>query len=163
MRKTQSLYRIAFVCGMGMLLFACSSKEKKTETAVEPSAPATAEVTPPPAPVNELQMAHFAFNSDRLSRDARKALKFDASWLKKHPSDKVEIQGHCDERGTATYNMKLGEKRAKAVKAYLAAHGVKKSRMKVVSFGFDRPIDTGHNEDAWAKNRRAEPVVTPGS
>ena len=129
---------------------------------MEPSAKpvtqtAPTNVTPPPE--SDLQIAHFALDSSRLSKDARKALKADAAWLKKNPSGKVEVQGHCDERGSSKYNMKLGEKRARATKRYLVKLGVKAPRLKVVSYGFDKPLNPGHNEEAWAQNRRAAFVM----
>ncbi len=76
-------------------------------------------------------------------------------------NSKVVIEGHCDERGTAEYNMALGQRRAQETKKYLVNLGIKESRIKTISYGEERPLDPGHNEDAWAKNRRAHFVVTP--
>jgi peptidoglycan-associated lipoprotein len=79
--------------------------------------------------------------------------------MKKHPNAKLQIEGHCDERGTAEYNMALGERRATAVMTYLGSLGVPKAALSTVSFGKEKPLDPGHNEGAWAKNRRAHFVL----
>ncbi|MFC1475126.1 OmpA family protein, partial [Candidatus Zixiibacteriota bacterium] len=72
------------------------------------------------------------------------------------PDAIIKIEGHCDERGTVEYNLSLGEKRAKAMMDYLTGLGVAESRLSIISYGKERPVDTGSNEDAWAKNRRGE-------
>jgi len=77
-----------------------------------------------------------------------------ADYLKKHPKAKLQIEGHCDERGTAEYNMALGDRRATAVMTYLVSLGVSKAALSTVSFGKEKPLDPGHDEEAWAKNRR---------
>ncbi len=79
--------------------------------------------------------------------------------MKKNPGAKLLIEGHCDERGTAEYNMALGERRATAVKNYLVSLGVPKAALSTVSFGKEKPLDPGHDEEAWAKNRRAHFVL----
>ena len=83
-----------------------------------------------------------------------------AEVLKKNTTWAVTIEGHCDERGTAEYNLALGERRASAVKAYLASLGIAADRMKTVSYGKEFPFDTGHTEEAWGKNRRGHFVIT---
>ena len=104
---------------------------------------------------------HFAFDSDKLSSDDIKALDVQAAYLGSSLgiNQKLVINGHTDERGTRTYNLALGERRAKAVKNYLVLKGVSPSRIEVVSFGFEKPVDPAHTEAAWAKNRRA--VIRP--
>jgi peptidoglycan-associated lipoprotein len=103
----------------------------------------------------DLRIVYFAFDSYALTGDARGALKGNADWLKANPSARVQIEGHCDERGTTEYNMALGDRRANAVKGYLSKLGVDKSRMETISYGEERPSDPGHDEAGWAKNRRA--------
>lgn len=78
-----------------------------------------------------------------------------ANWLKKHKDIKIVVEGHCDERGTIEYNLVLGQKRAEAVKDYLVKLGIEEKRIKTISYGKEMPVDPGHTEEAWAKNRRA--------
>jgi len=98
---------------------------------------------------------HFDFDKADLTAEGKKACQSVAEYMKKSPKAKVLIEGHCDERGTAEYNLALGERRAVAVKNYLVSLGVPKGALSTVSFGKERPLDPGHTEEAWAKNRRA--------
>ena len=99
---------------------------------------------------------HFAFDSSELSKKSQDVLKSKAKILKKNPELNMVIAGHCDERGTDEYNMALGERRARAAYEYLILLGVDADRMDLVSYGEERPIAEGHNEEAWSKNRRDE-------
>lgn len=99
---------------------------------------------------------HFAFDSSELSNQAQDILKAKAKILKNNPDLNIKIAGHCDERGTDEYNMALGERRARAAYEYLILLGVDADRMNLVSYGEERPLVEGHNEEAWAKNRRDE-------
>ena len=90
----------------------------------------------------------------------QQALNADADILKKYPGWTITIEGHCDERGTAEYNLALGERRALAAKTYLVSLGIPADRLRTVSYGKEFPFDPGHSEDAWSKNRRAHFVVT---
>ena len=101
----------------------------------------------------------FDFDSSVLGTDAQGQLKQNAAWLLGNPAKRVLIEGHCDSRGTAEYNLALGERRSESAKEYLVKLGVPSSRLETVSFGGERPFDPGQNEDAWAKNRRAHFVV----
>jgi peptidoglycan-associated lipoprotein len=94
-----------------------------------------------------------------LKEDGRKTSQAVADYLKKNPRAKIQIEGHCDERGTSEYNMALGERRATAVMNYLVSLGVSKGALSTVSFGKEKPLDPGHDEGAWAKNRRAHFVL----
>lgn len=98
----------------------------------------------------------FAFDSATLSPMAQEILKRKSAWLNDNPGVFVTIEGHTDERGTAEYNMALGERRAESARAFLVDLGVSSSRLSTVSFGEERPLDPGSNEEAWAKNRRAQ-------
>jgi peptidoglycan-associated lipoprotein len=107
-----------------------------------------------------LQTIHFGFDSATLDSSAKGILKSNAGVLKDKQSVKIQVEGHCDERGGIQYNIALGERRANATRAYLIEHGVKADRITVVSYGKEKPIDSGHDEDAWAKNRRANFRIT---
>jgi len=107
-----------------------------------------------------MRPAFFEYDSAELSADARAALDANAAVLKKYPTWAVTIEGHCDERGTAEYNLALGERRAVAAQAYLASLGIAADRLKTVSYGKEFPFDPGHDEAAYAKNRRAHFVIT---
>lgn len=102
----------------------------------------------------------FNFDSANLSETARATLKANAEWLKANPSARVQIEGHCDERGTAEYNMALGAKRAQAAMDYLSTLGVAANRLSTISYGEEIPVCKEHNEDCWAKNRRARFVTS---
>ena len=107
-----------------------------------------------------LKPVFYEFDSSEITPDGRGVLDADAALLKKNTSWAVTIEGHCDERGTAEYNLALGERRAVAARAYLVSLGVPADRLRTVSYGKEFPFDPGHEESAWAKNRRAHFVVT---
>lgn len=132
-------------------LLAASCSAKSNQSAVT-SAPAQQEIKQ----VEGQQIVFFDYNSAKLNADASEVLDSKVlPELKKSASLKITVEGHCDERGSVAYNVKLGKKRAEAVKSYLVKNGVKSSAIKTVSYGKSRPLDFGHNEEAWAKNRRA--------
>jgi len=106
------------------------------------------------------QPVFFGLDSYEVDGTAQQALNTNAGILKKFPSWIITIEGHCDERGTAEYNLALGEKRALAAKTYLVSLGVPADRVRTVSYGKEFPFDPGHDEGAWSKNRRAHFVVT---
>ena len=101
----------------------------------------------------------FGFDSSQLSADAMATLDRQAAFLNAKPAYRVKIEGHADERGTREYNLALGERRASATRDYLVARGVDGSRIRIVSYGKERPAVVGSNEDAWAKNRRSVTVL----
>ncbi len=98
----------------------------------------------------------FEFDKSRLTSEARDTLADNSTWLRDHSGVKVRIEGHADERGSVEYNLALGERRAMRVRSYLISLGIDSSRIFTISFGEERPKARGHNERAWAKNRRAE-------
>jgi peptidoglycan-associated lipoprotein len=106
-----------------------------------------------------LKDIHFDFDKYNIRPGDAEILKGNAALLKKYPKVKVQIEGHCDERGTVEYNLALGERRANATKKYLISLGISADRISTISYGKERPLDSGHNEEAWAKNRRAHIVV----
>ncbi len=101
----------------------------------------------------------FAFDSSALSAESRTTIERWAAWLKTYPANSVIVEGHADERGTREYNLALGERRADAARDYLVSLGINTNRVKVVSFGKERPAIAGSNENAWAQNRRAALVL----
>ncbi|MDQ6893970.1 MAG: peptidoglycan-associated lipoprotein Pal [Acidobacteriota bacterium] len=158
------------------LTSACKAKAPKNADASRPAPLATTEVTSPSAaptdvgsPDGGLIADHFRgplgdafydYDAASLREDARAALARDAEWLKSHPTAKVLIEGHCDERGTDEYNMSLGDRRANAAKEYLSALGIEESRCKTVSYGRQRPYCTDDNEECYRQNRRAHFLLT---
>ena len=106
-----------------------------------------------------LKDIRFDYDKYDIRREDEGILRENAAFLKKNPKMKIQIEGHCDERGTAEYNLALGERRANNTKRYLVSLGITSDRISTISFGKERPLDPGHNEEAWAKNRRAHIVV----
>jgi peptidoglycan-associated lipoprotein len=106
------------------------------------------------------QPVFFRFDSSEVDATAQQALNANAGILKKYPSWVVTIEGHSDERGTGEYNLALGERRAMSARTYLVSLGVSGDRLRTVSYGKEFPFDPGHDEAAWAKNRRAQFVLT---
>ncbi|MDJ0803726.1 MAG: peptidoglycan-associated lipoprotein Pal [Desulfobacterales bacterium] len=153
-----------------MVSCATQSGGQQTETTTPPEAPAK-----PAAPAadtsgddradamarNQFLSEHvpYAFDSAALSPMAQSILKRKAAWLNDNRGEAVVIQGHCDERGTAEYNLALGERRAESARAYLIDLGIASSRLSTISYGEERPLDPRSNEEAWAKNRRSQFVI----
>lgn len=102
----------------------------------------------------------FALDSYELSAEARTLLQASAKVLQQQSTWQITVEGHCDERGTAEYNLSLGERRALAAKTYLVSLGIGADRLRTVSYGSEFPFDPGHDDNAWAKNRRAHFVIT---
>lgn len=109
-----------------------------------------------------LKEVFFAFDRYELSPDARAILKANADWLKSNPAAKVQIEGHCDERGTVEYNLALGSKRAEAAKDYLSSLGIAADRLSVISYGEEIQVCKEQSESCWEKNRRDRFVVSSG-
>ena len=107
-----------------------------------------------------LKDAFFVYNRYDIRADQRDKLEANAEWLKRHAAVTVSVAGPCDERGTSQYNMALGQQRAQAVKDYLVQLGVDASRIQILSYGNERPFALGHDEAAWAQNRRDHFLVT---
>ncbi len=171
----QQPYKLLALLLAGWLIAACESQPSTPADA--PSSPGsapgveeppTAPPPPPPPAFNDgmepyypgttrLLERVFYFEFDRAVLNAAdlEALAVHAQVLQDNPSRRVVIEGHCDERGTREYNLALGERRADAVRSYLAAAGISGSRVETVSYGEERPDDPGSGEDAWARNRRA--------
>jgi peptidoglycan-associated lipoprotein len=107
-----------------------------------------------------LKPVYFAYDSDEISEEAKKILAANAEVLKTYPTWIITIEGHSDERGTAEYNLALGDRRALAARTYLVSLGIAAQRLRTVSYGKEFPFDQGHDEAAWEKNRRAHFMLT---
>jgi peptidoglycan-associated lipoprotein len=113
--------------------------------------------------INVGDRVFFALDKSNLSGDARATLEKQAAWLKRYGNVTITLEGHADERGTREYNLALGERRANSAKDFLVALGVSPNRIKVISYGKERPAALGHNETSWRQNRRAVTVTTGGA
>ena len=107
-----------------------------------------------------LKPVFFTLDSDSLDDEARQVLSENSQVMRKYGNWVVTVEGHCDERGSAEYNLALGDRRAQAVRNYLVSLGIPADRVRTVSYGKEFPFDPGHNESAWGKNRRAQFMVT---
>jgi len=107
-----------------------------------------------------LQDVFFDFDMSELREDSKSIIESNVRWIMANPGMKVQIEGHCDERGTEEYNLALGERRATTVKNYMVSMGVDNKRLFTISYGEEIALDSGHSEEAWAKNRRAHFVTT---
>ena len=141
-----------------------------------PPQPSVEPTTVPPEPVRDdaiasaslddlnrnspLKPVFFALDSSEIDPAGKTVLDANAPLLRRYPSWVVTIEGHCDERGTAEYNLALGERRAIAARAYLVSLGIPADRLRIVSYGKEFPFDPGHDDGAWGKNRRAHFVIT---
>ncbi len=105
--------------------------------------------------IDGLVTVHFGYDKSSLDSSAKKEIGQNVDWMKKNSGVKVQIEGHCDSRGTIEYNVALGERRANAVKAYMVSLGVAADRLSTISYGKEKPVETGDTEAAWSKNRRA--------
>lgn len=136
-----------------------------TAVAAQPPAPPASNVPVPGshadflARMNGRDVIYFDFDRFNIDETDAAALQAQAQWLKQYPNKRATIEGHCDERGTRDYNLALGERRANAAKNYLVSLGIDASRLTTVSYGKERPVALGSNEEAWAKNRRAVTVT----
>ena len=168
----------------------CAKKQPPVARPTTPPAASTGDTTRPPAPpqpvaeptpvppepvpedtlasrdidqINKnspFQPVFFALDSSDLDGTGQQALNANAEILKKYPTWVITVEGHADERGTAEYNLALGERRAVTARTYLVSLGVPADRLRTVSYGKEFPFDPGHDEAAWSKNRRAHFVVT---
>jgi peptidoglycan-associated lipoprotein len=164
---------IAVTLASALALSAC---KKEAPESLPPGPGEIATPTPTPGPVTPQgpipgTQAHFAqqmagadtiyFDTDMFNIDPedQAALRQQAQYLQQYPNVRATVEGHCDERGTREYNLALGERRANAAKNYLVSLGVSADRISTVSYGKERPVALGSNEQAWARNRRAVTVV----
>ncbi len=175
------LIALAFVCSALFLMTSCATQKEATVTEVTPppTGPSEEEIqaarkaeeraeaerreqeerrraeAEAQQEMQEFEQTHIYFDFDKseLKPEARAVLVKKAEYLRKNPEYRVRIEGNCDERGTNEYNLALGDRRAHAALEFLATLGVAEARMSTISYGEERPLDPGHNEEAWAKNR----------
>jgi peptidoglycan-associated lipoprotein len=187
-RNTRAL--IVLVVLLTVVIAACSGKAKPPvarpmpppagdtaapTTPPEPPKPISEPVIVPPMPADDaigsrslddlnrdspLRPLFFALDSSDVSGEGMQVMQSNAAILKKYPGMQITIEGHCDERGTAEYNLALGERRALAAKNYLVSLGIPADKIKTVSYGKEFPFEPAHEEAAWSKNRRAHFVIT---
>jgi peptidoglycan-associated lipoprotein len=173
MRKTRALLFVAAMALAALFAAGCAKKAAEAPPMPPPAPrvvqPTTPEATPPPAsetpvPVpsvtaGDFKDVFFDLDSYALRDDAKLALDLAAKLLRDKADVSITIEGHCDERGTVEYNQALGEKRANAARDYLVNAGVSAARVQTLSYGKERPFAEGHDESAWAQNRRAHFVL----
>jgi peptidoglycan-associated lipoprotein len=153
----------ALALALGLTVVGCTEDPKPADEPVQPSTTAEpAPATPPPATTANFtpETVYFAFDDYTLNMDAQQRLQGMADHLKGDQGAVVQIEGHCDERGSIEYNLALGERRAQSVKNYLVQLGVDAGRLSTISYGEEKPATDGHDETAWSKNRRAEFTVS---
>jgi peptidoglycan-associated lipoprotein len=157
----------------------CRKKVETAEQAVTPPEERVSPTVPPEEPTGEqspmvsesemtapgtqkpggLEMIHFDYDQATIRPDAKAVLEKHAKWLQANPKVKIQIEGHCDERGTNEYNLALGERRAQATKRFLTAIGIDDRRLSTISYGEERPLCIQREEDCFAKNRNAQFAV----
>jgi len=186
---SQSFGRALKLAAAGLAIIsvaACASRPKPMGPVATnaPPPPAERPYAPPPQPegavsetqegaiipgsqrdfvINAGDRVYFDLDSSSLRGDAHPVLDAQAAWLSRYRAVRVRIEGNCDERGTREYNFALGASRANSVRDYLVGHGVSPSRIETVSYGKERPIDPGEDEQAWAHNRNAHTALTEGA
>ena len=171
---TKDTFRSVLLFIFLILLSACGGSKETARFEPDPFPEPVAPVeqpapTPEPEPTFEpdipkkepvrLATIHFDFDRSSLTEQAKALLANNARQLRNNPEINIRIEGHCDERGTVEYNLALGERRAQAVRNYLVNFGIAASRMTIISYGKERPVDPRHTPQAWAENRRAEFVI----
>jgi peptidoglycan-associated lipoprotein len=173
MRKTRALLFVAALAFAALLAAGCAKKAAEAPPTPPPAPPVvqpvTPEPTPPPAPETPVPVptvtagdftdVFFDLDSHALRDDAKLALDLAAKLLRDREDVNITLEGHCDERGTVEYNQALGERRANAARDYLVNAGVSAGRIQTLSYGKERPFAEGHDESAWAQNRRAHFVL----
>jgi len=164
---------ILAIVACGLLLVGCSSKKPPVDETTQSGAgtqgdqgaggetgdagrPDRGQVEGMEEVIASLQTIYFDFDKYNLREDARRALDINAEILKSNPAVNIVIEGHCDERGTNEYNLALGENRARAAKDYLVRLGIDASRITTLSYGEEKPVALGHDEESWGQNRRGE-------
>ena len=172
--------RLSLVAAAAISVTACASRPKPAPAPEPTPAPAPApapEPAPAPPPptssvipgsmqdftVNVGDRVYFDLDSYSVRADAAPLLDAQAAWLVRYPNVQIRIEGNADERGTREYNLALGSRRANSVREYLVQRGVQPSRISTVSYGKEKPIDAGANEEAYQRNRNAHTAITSGA
>ena len=180
MNLSKILKNAFLVVMFGLIITACATKKsvKTTESSTTTKAADTVQEADPIEKLDALMQGDvyigsdtvgelasgvpdrvfFATNETILTTASRETLRKQAAWLRQNPDVTIVVEGHADERGTREYNLALGERRANAAKDYLMTYGVSSDRIKVLSYGKERPVDSGSNPLSWSKNRRSVTV-----
>jgi peptidoglycan-associated lipoprotein len=156
---TAKLRRVLLVVFVGVTLTACATQVKK-ETGMMQGDVYTGTDTVEYLATGVKDRVFFATNKSTLTTASRDTLRKQAAWMRKKSDLSFTIEGHADERGTREYNLALGERRANTVKDYLMTYGISGSRLSVISYGKERPVNSGSNPLAWSQNRRSVTVKT---
>jgi len=167
MKRFNLLLALGLAISMSLVNLSCGGGPKPiddevadidTTTAIPEDTVIEEEPAPPPEIIKESQFetVYFDFDKSNLRSDSKSGLDANYDLLMQFPDVMVKIEGHCDERGTVEYNLSLGDKRATSCKDYLVGLGVDASRISTISYGKEKPVDSGHSEAAWSKNRRCE-------
>tara|TARA_A100000164_G_C21695869_1_gene671199 strand:- start:77 stop:553 length:477 start_codon:yes stop_codon:yes gene_type:complete len=155
MKLNKIFKNILLIAFAGMLLSACATKKVTNKIQGDVyTGKDTVEYLASGVP----DRVFFATNESVLTTASRETLRKQAAWLRKNSKISVVLEGHADERGTREYNLALGERRANAAKDYLMTYGISGNRISVISYGKERPVDSGSNPLAWSKNRRSVTV-----
>ncbi len=182
-RNAASPLRLALVAAAAMALASCAHKKPTYPTQPPPMAAPERPVEQPPArppaaqPVSQAPLpgserdfvvnvgdrVYFDFDKYSVRDDAAPILEAQAAWLKRYPAVQVRIEGNCDERGTREYNLALGARRANAVREFLVSHGVEAGRISTVSYGKEKPIDSGSGDTADQHNRNGHTALVSGA
>lgn len=161
------LRKLTFTFAALALVIGCKGKQTKSDVESTPITTPTADSAVDSTPMSfdtagsdsgkipGLETVHFDYDKSSVTAENKRILQGNADWIKKNTGYKVQIEGHCDARGTIEYNLALGERRANAVKAYLVSLGVPAARLSVISYGKEKPVEMGESEAVYAKNRRA--------
>jgi peptidoglycan-associated lipoprotein len=175
----KTLFRALALAAVPVAMTACGGTPEPPPPPPPPppaAAPVAARPTPPPATntnnrdaelarmrATMAERVHFDYDKSDIRADSRAILDRKTRILRDEPTVRIRVEGHADERGSTEYNLALGNRRAEAVRAYITAAGIPASRIEIVSFGEERPVERARNEAAWSRNRRAEFVVTAGA
>lgn len=177
---TKRAGRLALIAVATISLAACATKKPSGYDGPTASVPlATPSYKPPVGPgpvstaplpgsvqdfvINVGEYVYFDFDAYSIREDAMPVLEAQAAWLRQYPNVTVRIEGNCDERGTAEYNLALGARRANSVREFLVSRGVSAARITTISFGKERPVDPGTSEEAYQRNRNGHTVITGGA
>ena len=155
MRFNKAIKNLFIVLFSTLLISACSTAKKSVDTVDDVyTGTETVKFLAKGVP----DRVFFATNKSKLTTASRDTLRKQATWMRKNKNVTVTIEGHADERGTREYNLALGERRANAAKDYLMTYGISSDRIQVISYGKEKPVDSGSNPLSWSKNRRSVTV-----
>lgn len=168
MNTFNKFVKISSLAVLVLVVASCKSKQSATDKDADANAAAAAvapkiDNTPlsfdaagsDSGKIDGLETVHFEFDKAALKEEEKRKIQGNASWMKSHANINVQIEGHCDAKGSIEYNLALGERRAKSAREYMTSLGVEGSRLSIISYGKEKPLATGDSDEAYAKNRRA--------